>query len=101
MVLAELGSKISEALKKLNKVDVVNEQALKLCLNEICTALLQADVNVHQVKKMRDNITLQFKVQEAQGADMRTLIRQAVVTELSKMLEAEKKPYQPKKGKSN
>ena len=101
MVLAELGSKISNALKKLHKVDVVNEETLKVCLNEIVTALLQADVNVHQVKKMRDAVTLQFKVQEQQGADLRHMIKTAVVTELSKMLEAEKKPYQPKKGKSN
>lgn len=101
MVLAELGTKISNALKNLNKHDVVNEEVLKQCLNEIVTALLQADVNVHQVKKMRDAVTLQFKVQQQQGADMRNMIKQAVVTELSKMLEAEKKPYQPKKGKSN
>jgi len=51
MVLAELGTKISNALKNLNKVDVVNEETLKTVLNEIVTALLQADVNVHQVKK--------------------------------------------------
>lgn len=101
MVLAELGSKISNALKKLSKVDVVNEEVLKVCLNEIVTALLQADVNVHQVKKMRENVTLQFKVQEHQGADLRIMIKQAVVTELSKMLEAEKKAYRPKKGKMN
>jgi len=101
MVLAELGTKISNALKKLNKVDVINEETLKSCLGEICTALLQADVNVHQVKKMRDAVTLQFKVQEAQGANLQNLIRQSVVTELSNMLETEKKAYQPKKGKSN
>ena len=101
MVLAELGTKISNALKKLQKVDVINEEILKTVLNEIVTALLQADVNVHQVKKMRDNVILQFKVQEQQGADLRNMIKTAVVTELSKMLEAEKKPYQPKKGKSN
>jgi len=101
MVLAELGTKISNALKNLNKVDVVNEETLKTVLNEIVTALLQADVNVHQVKKMRDAVNLQFKVQSSQGGDPRNLIRQLVVTELSKMLEAEKKPYQPKKGKTN
>jgi len=101
MVLAELGSKITNALKKLNKADVVNEEVLKACLNEIVTALLQADVNVHQVKKLRDNITMQFKLQEEEGADLRNLIKRAVVEELSRMLETEKKPYQPKKGKSN
>jgi len=101
MVLGELGSKITNALKKLQKVDIVNEDALKICLNEIATALLQADVNVMQVKKLRDSVTLQFKIQESQGADMRNLIRSTVVQELSKMLDAGKKPFQPKKGKTN
>ena len=101
MVLAELGNKISGALKKLQKVDVVNEDVVKEILNTITTALLQSDVNVYQVKKLKDNVMLQFKVQESQGADLRNLIRTAVVSELSKMLEAERKPFQPKKGKQN
>lgn len=63
MVLAELGNKIGAALKSLNKADVVNEETLKKFLNELVTALLQADVNVHQVKKLRDNVTTQYKLQ--------------------------------------
>lgn len=101
MVLAELGNKITGALRKLQKADVVNEDVMKECLNTISTALLQSDVNVYQVKKLKDAITLQFKVQEQQGADLRSLIKTAVVTELSKMLECERKPFVPKKGKAN
>lgn len=101
MVLAELGTKITNALRKLNKADVVNEDALKMCLNEIAIALLQADVNVHQVKALQNSVTMQFKMQNQEGADMRNFVRKAVVEELTKMLDAGKKPYQPKKGKSN
>jgi len=40
MVLAELGSKIQSALNNLNKVTVIDEEVLTLCLKEIATALL-------------------------------------------------------------
>jgi len=40
MVLAELGTKISNALSKLNKVTVIDEEVLSQCLKEIATALL-------------------------------------------------------------
>ena len=49
MVLAELGEKISQALNKLNKVTVIDEDALNDSLKDISTALLQSDVNVKYV----------------------------------------------------
>lgn len=101
MVLAELGQKISKALSKLNKSTVVDEVALNECLKEITTALLQADINVKYVKKLRDNIILQFKMNEDQGTNLRKLIHGTVVKELTDMLDSQKKPYQPKKGKPN
>ena len=44
MVLAELGGKISNALRHMANVTIVDEEVLNACLKEICTALLQADV---------------------------------------------------------
>jgi signal recognition particle subunit SRP54 len=55
MVLAELGSKISNALNKLNKVTVIDEEVLSQCLKEIATALLQSDVNVKYVVKYHNS----------------------------------------------
>ena len=101
MVLAELGDKISKALNKLNKATVIDIEVLKECLKEITTALLQADVNVKYVAKLRENIIIQFKMEEEEGANLRKLIQTAVVKELSKMLDSERKPYVPKRGKSN
>ena len=101
MVLAELGTKISNALQKLQKVTVIDEEVLKELLQEIARALLQADVNVKYVQRLRENITIQFKMQEEQGANLRKLIQTAVVRELTKMLECEREPYKPKKGKPN
>jgi len=56
MVLAELGSKISNALHKLNRATVINEEVITEVLKDITLALLQADVNVNYCKKLRDNI---------------------------------------------
>ena len=49
MVLNELGQKISAALAKVQNAEVVDDALLDLCLKDISTALLQADVNVKQV----------------------------------------------------
>ena len=40
MVLAELGQKLTGALRKLQNATVVDEKVLKDCLNEISMALL-------------------------------------------------------------
>jgi signal recognition particle subunit SRP54 len=72
MVLAELGKKISSALAKLNKVSTVDEKLVDSCMQEISMALLQADVNVK--------------------------FQKTVVEGLTKLLESERKPFQPKKG---
>lgn len=101
MVLAELGQKLTGALKKLQNATVVDEEVLKKVLGEIAMALLQSDVNVRFVKKLRDNITMQFKLNEQTGNSLRKLILQQVASELTSMLSAEKKPFEPKKGKAN
>ena len=74
MVLAELGQKISGALNDLNKKAVVGDDEVKACLQEVSRALLQADVHVTIVKKLRDKVTQEIKLQEGGGLDMRKLI---------------------------
>ena len=56
MVLAELGGKISGALKKLNQANVVDEALVNEILTDIGNALMMADVNLKQVFKLRQNI---------------------------------------------
>ena len=46
MVLAELGRKITGALHNLSKATVINEDVLNSLLKEVCSALLEADVNI-------------------------------------------------------
>ena len=101
MVLLELGRKITNALKKMDNSTTVNEKIIKGVLNEIGLALLQADVSLQYVKNLKDKVQLQFKLNESQGSNLRKIVQRAVVDELTNMLETDKKPYQPKKGKSN
>ena len=64
MVLAELGKSINAALQKLNKVPIVDEAVVDACLTEIVMALLKADVNAKFVKKLREDVKMQFKMCE-------------------------------------
>lgn len=75
MVLAELGQRMSHALAGLSSKSVVDEAALDACLKEICTALLQGDVNVRQVAALRANV--KKRVQAAD--DARGLSKQRIV----------------------
>ena len=53
MVLTELGSQLSGALVKMAKASKVDQAVVDACLKEICTALLQSDVNVRLVGQLR------------------------------------------------
>jgi signal recognition particle GTPase len=56
MVLEELGGKIAGALAQLSNKNVIDEKVLQDVLKEIATALLQADVNVKHVLKLREDV---------------------------------------------
>lgn len=56
MVLADLGRKITHALRSLSNATVINEEVLNAMLKEICSALIESDVNVKMVKQLRTNI---------------------------------------------
>ena len=104
MVLAELGKKISGVLRKLNEATVIDEKVLNNLLMEISTALLQADVNIKYVARLKDAVKTRVSLlMSSQGAahNVRKLITKAVVDELTNMLDTENKPYEFKKGKQN
>ena len=68
MVLAELGRKITGALHNLSKATVINEDVLNSLLKEVCSALLEADVNIKLVKGLRENVKSCIDFEEmAQG----------------------------------
>ena len=88
MVLAELGRKITGALHNLSKATVINEDVLNSLLKEVCSALLEADVNIKLVKGLRENVKSCIDFEEmAQGHNKRRIIQQAVFQELVKLVD--------------
>jgi len=102
MVLAELGRKITGALHNLSKATIINEDVLNSLLKEVCSALLEADVNIKLVKQLRENVKTCIDFEEmAQGHNKRKIIQQAVFQELVKLVDPGVKPHVPVKGQAN
>ena len=92
MVLQELGRKLETAMKKLQATTLVDEEAVTQLLNEICRALLEADVNVRMVGQLKQAIKLRIDLEEAPAGDRRRMIQKAVVTELTNLVNPDTEP---------
>lgn len=89
MVLNELGSRITTALAAMSREMVIDEAVLDACLKEICSALLQSDVNVRLVAGLRNNIKKRVNMDElAAGLNKRKIIEKAVFDELCSILDS-------------
>jgi signal recognition particle subunit SRP54 len=77
MVLAELGNRITNALRQMNSNTVIDEAAVDSMLKEIGNALVMADVNVLLVAKLKTNIKKRISLEEiASGLNKRKIIKQ-------------------------
>lgn len=76
MVLADLGRRIRHAIGKLGQATVINEEELNSMLKvfhffnkriipcsyqEVCSALIESDVNVRLVKQLRESVRFVIK----------------------------------------
>lgn len=111
MVLAELGGKLRDSLRKLQGATGIDSATLNALLSEISRALIESDVNVTLVMKLRDNIQTRVgdlvkKEEESSGGKSTTnvnkLVQKAVIDELTALLTPEKaKAYKMRKNKPN
>ncbi|XP_022106982.1 signal recognition particle 54 kDa protein-like isoform X2 [Acanthaster planci] len=102
MVLADLGRKITSALKSLSNATIIDEDVLNSMLSEVCRALLEADVNIRLVKQLRENVKSVIDFEEmAGGLNKRKMIQTAVFKELVKLIDPGVKAWTPLKGKPN
>uniref|UniRef100_A0A914HG37 Signal recognition particle 54 kDa protein n=1 Tax=Globodera rostochiensis TaxID=31243 RepID=A0A914HG37_GLORO len=102
MVLADLGRRIRNAIGKLGQATVINEDELNAMLKEVCSALIESDVNVRLVKQLRENVRKSIDFEEmAGGVNKRRLIQKSVFTELLKLVDPSVLPFQPVKGRPN
>ena len=102
MVLADLGRKITDALRSLGNATIIDQDVLESLLKEICKALLEGDVNIRLVKQLRENVRQVIDFDEmAAGLNKRRMIQMAVFQELVKLVDPGVKAWQPTKGKPN
>ncbi|KZT53982.1 signal recognition particle protein [Calocera cornea HHB12733] len=108
MVLADLGRRINGALSSLSRAGTLDDALLDSTLKEICTALLESDVNVKLVASLRTRVKAQVKAAlEAdktgggRDAQKRNVVQKAVFDELVGLVNPGVEPYKPKKGQSN
>lgn len=107
MVLAELGTKIQSAFKKLNRAQKIDKPLIDEILKEVCNALMISDINIKYVMKLRSEVEKKINAKLAEqeegeaNVNLRRSIIQFVVDELTKMLGSENKPYEFVKGKPN
>lgn len=102
MVLAELGSKITQALSTLGNSAQIDQAALDAVMSDICRALLEADVNVKLVLALRNNVKAKVNLEEVgAGLNKKRLIQMTVFEELCALMDPGVKAPQPVKGKQN
>lgn len=114
MVLAELGGKLRDSLRKLSSGEgSVDTALLNEILSDIGRALIEADVNVKLVMSLRENVKNRVGkvVDDSAGSDsaagasanVSRLVQRAVVDELTSMLTPKKdvKPHTMRRGKAN
>jgi len=114
MVLAELGGKLRDSLRKLHSSSGhVTKEQLDVLLGDISRALIESDVNVKMVMTMREKIkekVIGLIEAEEQGKDenkrstssnLSKTVQKAVVDEMTLLLTPENKAYKLKRGKSN
>ncbi|MCJ1275939.1 Signal recognition particle [Puttea exsequens] len=102
MVLQDLGRRINAAVSDLTRSPNLDEKAFDGMIKEIGNALVEADVSVPLVVKLRKSIkaTVNFK-DLPPAANKKRLIQKAVFDELVKLVDPHAEPYKPKKGKAN
>ncbi|KAF4727511.1 hypothetical protein FOZ62_023083 [Perkinsus olseni] len=105
MVLNDLSSQLTSALRSLQKaassLNEEDDEALEECLKEIAKALLQADVNVKYVSKLRQSIRTHMKLYEGTAINRHKTVRKLVFDELVNLLTPSRPPRKLTKGRSS
>jgi len=102
MVLQDLGRRINAAVSDLTRSPTLTEKEFETMLKEISNALVQADINVALVARLRKTIKASVKLAELPPhANKRRLIQKAVFDALVDIVNPHVKAYEVRKGKAN
>ncbi|KAI3404016.1 SRP54 [Candida oxycetoniae] len=98
MVLADLGERLRGAL---SSVDNGTEDEIQQMLKDICTALLESDINVKLVAKLRGNIRDKIEqekvTKETSSQNKRKKLQKIIYDELCALVDSHEEPPKPKK----
>ncbi|KAG7662223.1 SRP54 [[Candida] subhashii] len=98
MVLADLGSRLRGAL---SSVESGSDDEITQMIKDICAALLESDVNIKLVVKLRENIKNQIKSQnvasETSSMNKRKKLQKIIFDELCGLVDSTIEPPKPKK----
>jgi len=102
MALERLGSSLYEALRKVFRVPIVDEETVKELVRDVQRALLQADVNVKLVLEISGRIEEKaLKGKVPPGISRREHVVKVVYEELTRFLGEKPAPLSLKTGKRN
>ncbi|EZG44859.1 putative signal recognition particle 54 kDa protein SRP54 [Gregarina niphandrodes] len=104
-MLGALGKNLTEAVNKLNTGNV-NEEVIQSFIKSVATALIEADVSIHIVKRVRDNLrtkasTLLDSSKKVASQTVKKTLTRALVEEITAVLTPPTKAYRPVKGRCN
>lgn len=97
MVLADLGSKLRGVL---SNIDSGSESEVQVLVKDICGALLESDVNIKLVARLRDNIKTKVSKDinnEESSANKRKKLQKIVFDELCGLVDSYEEPPKIKK----
>jgi len=102
LALEKLGSSLYESLKKIFRVSVVDEAAVKELVRDLQRSLLQADVNVKLVLELSKRIEERaLKEKVPPGIPRREHVIKVVYEELTRLLGEKPVPLKVKPGQRN
>jgi len=102
MVLEKLGSSLYDALRKVIRAPVVDEELVKELIRDFQRALLQADVNVQLVMELSQNIQKRALDEELPpGISRREHVVKVVYNELTRFVGEKPVPLEIRPGRQN
>jgi signal recognition particle subunit SRP54 len=102
MVLEKLGSSLYDALRKVIRAPVVDEELVKELIRDFQRALLQADVNVQLVMELSQNIQKRALDEELPlGISRREHVVKVVYDELTRFVGEKPVPLEIRPGRQN
>ncbi|KAI5950783.1 SRP54 [Candida jiufengensis] len=98
MVLADLGERLRGALSSVEKG---TDDEIQQMIKDICSALLESDINVKLVAKLRGNIRNKIEeenvIKESSSQNKRKKLQKIIYDELCALVDSHVEPPKPKK----